>query len=68
MRVAIFCIMADRTKHNTQRSFRFLAERGKTLANGTLAKRLVDKTSGLYVLRYSGYEENFRNNMDLHIS
>ena len=34
--------MAERTKHiHAQRSFRFLAERHKTLADGTLAKRPV---------------------------
>jgi len=42
MRIALFCIMAERTKHiHAQRSFRFLAKRHKTLANGTLAKRPV---------------------------
>ena len=31
MRIALFCIMAERTKHiHAQRSFRFLAERHKT--------------------------------------
>ena len=49
MRIALFCIMAGRTKHmHAQRSFRFLAERNETFANGTLAKRLhgVGETSG----------------------
>ena len=47
MRIALFYIMAERTKHiHAQRSFRFLAERHKTLADGTLAKRLVGKTTG----------------------
>ena len=47
MRIALFCIMAGRTKHMyAQRSFRFLAERFQTLANGTSAKRLVGETSG----------------------
>ena len=42
MRIALFCIVAERTKHiHAQRSFRFLAERHKTLADGTLAKRPV---------------------------
>ena len=31
---------------HAQRSFRFSAERHKTLANGTLAKRLVGETTG----------------------
>ena len=36
--------MAERTKHiHAQRSFRFLAERHETFANGTLAKRLVTR-------------------------
>ena len=39
--------MAERTKHiHAQRSFRFLAERHKTLANGTLAKQLIGETNG----------------------
>ena len=47
MRIARFCIVAERTKHiHAQRSFRFLAERHKTLADGTLAKRLVGETTG----------------------
>ena len=47
MRIALFCVMAERTKHiHAQRSFRFLAERHKTLADGTLAKRLVGETTG----------------------
>ena len=47
MRIALFCIMAERTKHkHVKRSFRFLAERHKTLADGTLAKRLVGETTG----------------------
>lgn len=47
MRIAFFCIMAERTKPSiharyTQRSFPFLAERWcKTFTNGTLAKRPV---------------------------
>ena len=47
MRIAFFCIMAERTKPSihaqyTQRSFRFLAERQcKTFTNRTLAKRPV---------------------------
>ena len=41
MRIAIFCIMAGRTKHiHAEYSFRFLAERLQTLA-----KRLVGETS-----------------------
>ena len=37
MRIALFCIMAERARHiHAQRSFRFLVERHKTLANGTL--------------------------------
>ena len=43
----LFCIMAERTKHiHAQRSYRFLAELHKTLADGTLAKRLVGETTG----------------------
>ena len=46
MRIALFCIMAERTKHkHEQRSFRFLTERHNTLANGTLAKRFVGETT-----------------------
>ena len=52
IRIALFCIVAERTKHihicivyvlyiHVQCSFRFLAERHKTLA-----KRLVGKTAG----------------------
>ena len=42
MRIALFCIMAERTKHtHAQGAFRFLAERHKMLADGTLAKRPV---------------------------
>ena len=44
MRIAIFYIMAERTKHiHAQWSFRFVAERHKTLANRatTFAKRSV---------------------------
>ena len=38
--------MAERTKYiHAQRSFRFLPDRHKTLANGTLAKRLVGETT-----------------------
>ena len=41
MRIALFGIKAERTKHiHAQRSFRFLAERHETFANWTLAKRL----------------------------
>ena len=48
MRIVLFCIMAGRTKHiHGQRSFRFLAERHKTLANETLAKRAVTKPTPL---------------------
>ena len=68
MRVALFCIMAERTKHNAQRSLRFLAERHKMY--GTLAKRLVDETTGhrrMYHVTQS-MRRTFRNNMDLHIS
>ena len=44
MRIALFCIMAERTKYkHVKRSFRFLAERHKTLADGTLAKRPVTR-------------------------
>ena len=46
MRIALFCIMAERTKHiHEQRSFHFSAERHKTLANGTFAKRRVGETT-----------------------
>ena len=46
MRIALFCVMAERTKYiHAQRSFRFLPDRHKTLANGTLAKRLVGETT-----------------------
>ena len=39
MRIALFCIMAEGTKHvHAQRSFRFLAKRHKMLANETLVK------------------------------
>ena len=42
-----FCFMAESTRYiQAQRSFRFSAERYKTLANGTLAKRLVGETTG----------------------
>ena len=42
MRIAGFCIMAERTKHiHAQRSFHLLPER-----HGTLAKRLVGETTG----------------------
>ena len=48
MRIPLFCIMAERIKHiHAQRSFRFLVERHKTLADGMLAKRLVGETTGL---------------------
>ena len=49
MRIPLFCIMTERTKHiHAQRSFRFLAERNETFANETLAKRLpgVGETTG----------------------
>ena len=47
MSIAFFCITAKRTKYiHAQRSFHFLAERHKTLTNGTLAKRLVGETTG----------------------
>ena len=47
MRIALFCIMAERTRHiHGQRSFRFLVERHRRLANGTLRKRLVCETTG----------------------
>ena len=37
MRIALFCIMAERTKHiHAQRPFRFSAEPHKTLSNRTL--------------------------------
>ena len=46
MRIVLFCIMAERTKHkHERRSFRFLVERHNTLANGTLAKRFVGETT-----------------------
>ena len=42
MRIALFCIMAERTKHtHAQGAFRFLAERHKTLGEG-----LVGETTG----------------------
>ena len=42
MRIAPFCIMAERTKRiHARRSFRFLAERHKTLTKG-----LVGETTG----------------------
>ena len=47
IRIAFFCIMAERTRlFDGQRSFRFLAERHKTSANGTLRKQLVCETTG----------------------
>lgn len=47
MRIALFCVMVERTKHiHAQRSFRFLADRHKTFANGTRAKGLVGETTG----------------------
>ena len=49
MRIPLFCIMTERTTHiHAQRSFRFLAERNETFANGILAKRLpgVGETTG----------------------
>ena len=49
MHIAPFCMTTERTKHiHAQRSFRFLAERHETFANGTLAKRLpgVGETTG----------------------
>ena len=47
MRIALFCIMAERTRHiHGQRSVCFLAERRKTSANGTLRKQLVCETTG----------------------
>ena len=47
MRIALFCIMAERTRHiHGQRSFDFLAERHKTLANGMLRKQFVCETTG----------------------
>ena len=46
MSIAFFCITAKRTKYiHAQRSFHFLAERHKTLANGALAKRFVGETN-----------------------
>ena len=52
MRIPLFCIMAERTKHiYAQRSVRFSAERHKTLANETLAKRLVGETTAQPPLR-----------------
>ena len=46
MRIAVFCIMTERTKHtHAQSAFRFLAERHKTLTNGTLAEGLVGETT-----------------------
>ena len=46
MRIALFWIMAERTKHtHAQGAFRFLAERHKTLTNGMLAKGLVGETT-----------------------
>ena len=56
MRIALFCIMADRTKHtHAQGAFRFLTERHKTLANGTLAEGVVGERTGhqCYCLRKS---------------
>ena len=45
MRIAGFCIMAERTKHiHAQPSFHLLPER-----HGTLAKRLVGETTGYRV-------------------
>ena len=50
MRMALFCIMAERKKHiHAQRSFRFLAQRHKTR---TLAKRLVGERT-YYVVFHS---------------
>ena len=52
MRIALFCIMAERTKYkHAQRSVRVSAERRKTLANGALAKRLAGETTGQPSLR-----------------
>ena len=51
MRIALFCIMAEGTKHvHAQRSFRFLAKRHKMVANGTLAKRLLTANSTVLLL------------------
>ena len=58
MRIPLFCIMAERTKHiHAQRSFRFLAERRETFANGTLAKRLlgVGETTGQQIKGTSAF-------------
>ena len=67
MRNALFCIMAERTKHkHAQRSFRFLAERHKTLANGTLVKRLVGKTTGHHE-GMSPYDGNGRKVLGTHL-
>ena len=53
MRIALFCIMVERTKHiHAQRSFRFSTERHKTVA-----KRLVGETTDhqrhIYLLLHS---------------
>ena len=53
MRIALFCIMVERTKHiHAQRSFRFSGERHKTVA-----KRLVSETTDhqrhIYLLLHS---------------
>ena len=46
MRIALFCIMAERTKHiHTHRSFRFLAERHKT--RYTLGETRYDRSPAL---------------------
>ena len=48
MRITLFCIIAQRTKHiHAQRLFRFQAKRHKTLANGTLAKLVGETTNSI---------------------
>ena len=48
MRIALFCITAEGTKHmHGQRSFRFLAEGHKMLPNETSAKRAVTANSSV---------------------
>ena len=54
MRIALSCNRAERTKHiHTRRSFRFLAERPKTLANETLAKRPATKKTTVTIKSFA---------------
>ena len=54
MRIALSCNRAERTKHiHTRRSFRFSAERPKTLANETLAKRPANKKTTVTIKSFA---------------